>query len=105
MAKVSAYADDLTLFLASRGSFEAVAEALGSFGRAAETRVNFGKSTAMGFGQWAGKQGVPGAFRVERDRLWIWAVVFLPREVLSAYMSPSRRGLWPRTSPTKPRSW
>lgn len=66
VVKVSAYGDDLTLFLASRGSFEVVTRVLADFGRAARARVNLGKSDAMGFGQSEGLVKVPAYFMVER---------------------------------------
>lgn len=99
-AKVSAYADDLTLFITTRGGFSAVAENLVQFGRAAGSKVNLQKSAAMGFGGWAALDAVPAGFRVEGEKLRVLGVDFYRQDSAlrnweALLSSISRRlGLW-----------
>lgn len=75
-AKVAAYADDATLFLASDGEFGAVERVLGIFTEATGARVNREKSSVQYMGSWAGRTDVPSGFFLCPDGLRILGVRF-----------------------------
>ncbi|KAL2080679.1 hypothetical protein ACEWY4_024472 [Coilia grayii] len=66
-AKVTAFADDLTLFLTTEGSFRAVVAILAAFGQAAGAKVNLAKSAVLCLGGWGARTSVPGPFSVQQS--------------------------------------
>lgn len=75
-AKVTAYADDTTLFLASEGDFGVVERILAAFTEATGARVNRRKSSVLFVGSWAHRMDVPGGFSLCPDGLRILGVRF-----------------------------
>ncbi len=61
-AKVTAYADDMTLFLNSDQDFETECKILIGFCEASGARVNVGKSSAMFAGRRTYRTVVPGGY-------------------------------------------
>ncbi len=75
-AKVSAYADDMTLFLTSDQDFETVCKILKSFFEASGARANVDKSSAMFAGRWADRTVVPGGYNLCAEGLKILGIRF-----------------------------
>lgn len=63
-AKVTAYADDMTLFLTSEWDFEVAGKILQGICEASGARVNVGKSSVMFAGQWVNRTAVPGDYSI-----------------------------------------
>lgn len=74
--KVSAYADDATLFLSREEDFSAIGRVLVTFSEVTGARVNRKKSAVLCAGAWAGKTAVPGGFSLCQDGLKILGVTF-----------------------------
>ena len=62
-ARVSAFADDITVFVSCRLDIEAVKEAVVEYERIAAAKVNFDKSDGLRLGAWTGSNTLPGPFR------------------------------------------
>ena len=68
MARVSAFADDITVFVSRRLDIKAVKEAVVEYERIAGAKVNFDKSEGLRLGAWRGSKPLPGPFRI----LGVW---------------------------------
>lgn len=75
-AKVSLYADDMTLFLSSDRDFEVANKVILRFSRATGAKVNVTKSSVMFAGRWKGRKEAPGGFSLCADGLKILGVYF-----------------------------
>ena len=62
-ARVSAFADDVTVFVSRRLDIEAVKEAVVEYERIAGAKVNFDKSEGLRLGAWRGSNTLPGPFQ------------------------------------------
>ena len=62
--KVTAYADDMSLFLTTSGGFRRVEGILEDYGRASGARVNRGKSSVLFAGRWENKERLAGEYKV-----------------------------------------
>lgn len=72
-AKVTAYADDMTLFLTSERG-EVAGKILQGFCEASGAHVNVDKSSAMFAGQWVNRTAVPGGYSVCAEGLKILGI-------------------------------
>ena len=83
MARVSAFADDITVFVSRRLDIEAVKKAVGEYERIAGAKVNFDKSEGLRLGAWRGSDTLPEPFHWS-DRpvriLWVWFIPDLQLE-------------------------
>ena len=61
-ARVSPFADDITVFMSRRLDIKAVKKAVGEYERIAGAKVNFDKSEGLRLGDW-GSNTLPGPFR------------------------------------------
>lgn len=69
---ISAYADDVTVFISNQNDVNILTETMRNYGKASSARVNWGKSEGLIIGQWKGGQGppkLPGGLLWERDGL------------------------------------
>ena len=62
-ARVSAFADDITVFVSRRLDIEAVKEAVVEYERIAGAKVTWDKSECLRLGAWTGSNTLPGPFR------------------------------------------
>ena len=62
-AKISAFADDITVFVSRRRDIVAVKEAVAKYEKVAGVKVNFDKSEGLRLGAWRGSVLLPGPFR------------------------------------------
>ena len=62
-AKISAFADDITVFVSRRRDIVAVKEAVARYEKVAGAKVNFDKSEGLRLGAWRGSVPLPGPFR------------------------------------------
>ena len=67
-ARVSAFADDVTVFVSRLRDIEAVKEAVVEYERIAGAKVNFDKSEGLRLGAWRGSNTLPGPIRI----LGVW---------------------------------
>ena len=77
-ARVSAFADDVTVFVSRRQDIEAVKEAVVEYERIAGAKVNFDKSEGLRLGAWRGSNTLPGPFRWSDGPIRILGVWFGP---------------------------
>ena len=77
-ARVSAFADDITVFVTHRLDREAVKEAVVEYERIAGAKVNFDKSEGLRLGAWTGSNTLPGPFRWGDGPVRILGVWFGP---------------------------
>ena len=63
VARVSAFADDITVFVSCRLDTKAVKEAVVEYERIAGAKVNFDKNEGLRLGAWRGSNTLPGPFR------------------------------------------
>ena len=75
---VSAFADDITVFVSRRLDIKAVKKAVGEYERIAGAKVNFDKSEGLRFGAWRGSDTLPGLFRWNDGPIRIFGVWFWP---------------------------
>ena len=61
-AKISAFADDITVFVSRRRDIVAVKEAVARYEKVAGAKVNFDKSESLRLGAWRGSVPLPGPF-------------------------------------------
>ena len=76
-ARVSAFADDITVFVSRRLDIEAVKEAVAEYERIAGVKVNFDKSEGL-LGAWRGSNTLPGPFRWSDGPIRILGMWFGP---------------------------
>ena len=62
LARVSTFADDITVFVSHRLDIKAVKKAVGEYERIAGAKVNFDKSGGLRIGAWRGSNTLPGPF-------------------------------------------
>ena len=62
-ARVSAFADDIIVFVSRHLDIKAVKKAVGEYERIAGAKVNFDKSKGLRLGAWRGSDTLPGPFR------------------------------------------
>ena len=86
-ARVSAFADDITVFVSRRLDIKAVKKAVGEYERIAGAKVNFDKSEGLQLGSWRGSDTLPGPFRWSGGRVCIVGVWFGPDLQLERYWS------------------
>ena len=77
-ARVSAFADDITVFVSRRLDIKAVKEAVVEYERIAGAKVNFDKSEGLRLGAWRGSNTLPGPFRWSDGPIRILGVWFGP---------------------------
>ena len=77
-ARVSAFADDITVFVSRRLDIKAVKKAVSEYERIAGAKVNFDKSEGLRLGAWRGSDTLPGPFRWSDGPVRILRVWFGP---------------------------
>ena len=77
-ARVSAFADDVTVFVSRLQDIETVKEAVVEYERIARAKVNFDKSEGLRLGAWTGSNTLPGPFRWSDRPIHILGVWFGP---------------------------
>ena len=77
-ARVSAFADDITVFVSRRLDIKAVKKAVSEYERIAGAKVNFDKSEGLRLGAWRGSDTLPGPFRWSDGPVRILGVWFGP---------------------------
>ena len=77
-ARVSAFADDITVFVSRRLDIKAVKKAVSEYERIAGAKVNFDKSEGLRLGAWRGSNILPGPFRWSDGPVRILGVWFGP---------------------------
>ena len=77
-ARVSAFADDITVFVSRHLDIKAVKEAVVEYERIAGAKVNFDKSEGLRLGAWRGSNTLPGPFRWSDGPVCILGVWFRP---------------------------
>ena len=75
-AKVSAYADDITLFVSRRLDIKAVKKAVVRYEQMVGAKINFDKCEGLRLGAWRGGVPLPGLFRWSDGPIWIFEVWF-----------------------------
>ena len=75
-ARVSTFADDVTVFVSRLQDIEAVKEAVVEYERIAGAKVNFDKSEGLRLGAWRGSNTLPGPFRWSDGPIRILGVWF-----------------------------
>ncbi len=65
---ISAYADDVTVFISDQNDVNILIEAIGQYEKASSARVNWGKSEGLIIGQWKSGQGPP---KLPGGLLWV----------------------------------
>ena len=78
MASVSAFADDITVFVSRCLDIKAVKKAVGEYERVAGAKVNFDKSEGLRLGVWGSTDTPPGPFRWSDGPVRILGVWFEP---------------------------
>ena len=77
-ARVSAFADDITVFVSRRLDIKAVKKAVGEYERIAGAKVNFDKSEGLRLGAWRGSDTFPGPFHWSEGPVRILGLWFGP---------------------------
>ena len=77
-ARVSAFADDITVFVSHRLDIKAVKKAVSEYERIAGAKVNFDKSEGLRLGAWSRSDTLPGPFRCSDRPVRILGVWFGP---------------------------
>ena len=77
-AKISAFADDITVFVFKRRDIVAEKEAVARYEKVAGAKVNFDKSEGLRLGAWRGSFPLPGPFRWSDGPIRILGVWFGP---------------------------
>ena len=77
-ARVSAFADDITVFVSRRLDIKAVKKAVSEYERIAGAKVNFDKSEGLRLGAWRGSNTLLGPFRWSDGPVRILGVWFGP---------------------------
>ena len=84
-ARVSAFADDITVFVFHRLDIKAVKKAVGEYERIAGAKVNFDKSKGLQLGTWRGSDTHPGLFCWSDGPVRILGVWFGPERIGRKY--------------------
>ena len=74
-ARVSAFADDITVFVSCRLDTEAVKKTISEYERIAGAKVNFYRSEGLRLGAWRGSDTLLGPFRWSDGSIrifWVW---------------------------------
>ena len=61
-ARVSTFADDITVFVSRRPDIKAAKKAVDKYERIAGAKVNFDKNEGLRLGAWRGSDTLPGPF-------------------------------------------
>ena len=77
-AKISAFADDITVFVSRHRDILAVKEAVVRYEKVAGAKFNFDKSEGLRLGFWIGSVPLPGPFRWSDGPVRILGVWFGP---------------------------
>ena len=77
-AKVSAFADYITVFISRRLDIKAAKKTVGEYERIAGAKVNFDKSEGLRLGAWRGSNTLPWPFRWSNGPIRILGVWFRP---------------------------
>ena len=77
-ARVSAFADGISVFVSRRLDLKAVKEPVVEYERITGAKVNFDKSEGLRFGAWRGSNTLPGPFRWSDGPVRILGVWFGP---------------------------
>ena len=77
-AKVSAYADDITVFVSRRLDIKAMKKSVARYEQIAGTKIKFDKSEGQRLGAWRGGVPMPGPFRRSDGPVRILGVWFEP---------------------------
>ena len=77
-ARVSAYDDDITVFVSCHQNIETVKEAVDEYERIARAKVNFDKSEGLRLRAWRGRDTLPGLFYWSDGPVRILGVWFGP---------------------------
>ena len=77
-AKVSAFADDITVFVSRLQDIEAVKKVVAGYERIRRAKVNFDKSEGLQLGAWTGSDTLPGPFHWSDGPIRILGVWFEP---------------------------
>ena len=77
-ARVSAFADDITVFVSLRLDIKAVKKAVGEYERIAGAKVNFDKSEGLRLSAWRGSNTLQWPFRWSDGPVRILRVLFVP---------------------------
>ena len=77
-ARVSAFTDDITVFVSRRLDIKAVKKAVSEYERIAGAKVNFDKSEGLRLGAWRGSNTLPGPFHWSDGPVRILGVWFGP---------------------------
>ena len=77
-AKVSAYADDIIVFVSSRLDILAVKKAVEKYDKVAGAKVNFDKSEGLQLGAWKSGVPLPGPFGWSDEPVHLLRVWFGP---------------------------
>ena len=77
-ARVSAFADDITVFVSCRLDIKAVKKAVSEYERIAGAKVNFDESEGLRLGAWRGSSTLPGPFRWSDGPVRLLGVWFRP---------------------------
>ena len=77
-AKISAFADDITVFVYRRLDILAVKMAVARYEKVAGAKVNFDKSEGLQLGAWMGSVPLPGPFRRSDGPVHVLGVWFGP---------------------------
>ena len=75
-AKVSAYADNTTVFVSRRSNVESVKKAVEMYEEVADAKINFDKNEGLQLGAWEGGVPLPGIFRWSDEFICILGVYF-----------------------------
>ena len=100
-ARVSAFADDITVFVSHRLDIKVVKEAVVEYEQIAGAKVNFDKSEGLRLGAWRGSNTLPGPFRWSDGPVRILGVWFGPDLQLERNWSEvqakvnAQVGIWP----------
>ena len=78
MARVSAFTDDITVFVSHRLDIEAMKEVVVEYEQIAGAKVNFDKSEGLRLGAWRGSNTLAGPFRWNDGPIRILGVWFGP---------------------------
>ena len=91
-AKVSTYADAITIFVFRFSDISAVKEAVAGYERIARAKINFDKNRGLWLGAWRGDFPLPGPFRWSDGPIRILGVWFWPDLQLEKLVGSTGKG-------------
>ena len=99
-AKISAFADDITVFVSRRRDIVAVKEAVARYEKVAGAKVNFDKSEGLRLGAWRDSVPLPGPFHWSYGPgVWFGTGLQLERHWLEVRANVEAQvGAWLRSS-------